>query len=91
MSVTVRIPTTLRPLSGGASTVQVAGTTLAEVLAALNSAHPGFSDRLFDQEGKLHKFVNIFVADDDVRYLDGLNTKVPSGETVSIIPAVAGG
>ena len=91
MAVTVRIPTTLRPLSGGASTVQVEGTTLAEVLAALNSAHPGFSDRLFDQEGKLHKFVNIFVADDDVRYLDGLNTKVPSGETVSIIPAVAGG
>ena len=91
MSVTVRIPTTLRPLSGGASTVQVEGSTLAEVLSALNNAHPGFSDRLFDQEGKLHKFVNIFVADDDVRYLDGLNTKVPSGETVSIIPAVAGG
>ena len=91
MSVTVRIPTTLRPLSGGASTVQVEGSTLAEVLSALNSTHPGFSDRLFDQEGKLHKFVNIFVADDDVRYLDGLNTKVPSGETVSIIPAVAGG
>jgi molybdopterin synthase sulfur carrier subunit len=91
MSVTVRIPTTLRPLSGGASTVQVEGSTLSEVLSALNSAHPGFSDRLFDQEGKLHKFVNIFVADDDVRYLDGLNTKVPSGETVSIIPAVAGG
>lgn len=91
MSVTVRIPTTLRPLSGGASTVQVEGSTLAEVLSALNNAYPGFSDRLFDQEGKLHKFVNIFVADDDVRYLDGLNTKVPSGETVSIIPAVAGG
>jgi molybdopterin synthase sulfur carrier subunit len=91
MSVTVRIPTTLRPLSGGASTVQVEGATLAEVLAALNAAHPGFSDRLFDQDGNLHKFVNIFVSDDDVRYLDGLNTKVPSGETVSIIPAVAGG
>ncbi len=91
MSVTVRIPTTLRPLSGGASTVQVQGATLAEVLAALNAAHPGFSDRLFDQDGNLHKFVNIFVSDDDVRYLDGLNTKVPSGETVSIIPAVAGG
>lgn len=91
MSVTVRIPTTLRPLSGGASTVQVEGTTLAEVLAALNAAHPGFSDRLFDQDGNLHKFVNIFVSDDDVRYLDGLHTKVPSGETVSIIPAVAGG
>jgi molybdopterin synthase sulfur carrier subunit len=91
MTVTVRIPTTLRPLSGGASTVQVEGLTLAEVLAALNATHPGFSDRLFDQDGNLHKFVNIFVSDDDVRYLDGLNTKVPSGETVSIIPAVAGG
>lgn len=91
MTVTVRIPTTLRPLSGGASTVQVEGSTLAEVLAALNATHPGFSDRLFDQDGNLHKFVNIFVSDDDVRYLDGLNTKVPSGETVSIIPAVAGG
>jgi molybdopterin converting factor small subunit len=81
----------LRPLSGGASTVQVEGSTLAEVLSALNATHPGFSDRLFDQDGNLHKFVNIFVSDDDVRYLDGLNTKVPSGETVSIIPAVAGG
>lgn len=91
MAVTVRIPTTLRPLSGGASTVQVEGSTLSEVLIALNAAHPGFSDRLFDQDGNLHKFVNVFVADDDVRYLDGLNTKVPSGETVSIIPAVAGG
>jgi sulfur-carrier protein len=81
MAVTVRIPTTLRPLSGGASTVSVEGNTLAEVLAALNAIHAG----------NLHKFVNVFVSDDDVRYLDGLNTKVPAGETVSIIPAVAGG
>ncbi len=91
MAVTVRIPTTLRPLSGGASTVSVEGSTLSEVLAALNAIHPGFSDRLLDESGNLHKFVNIFVSDDDVRYLDGLNTKVPAGETVSIIPAVAGG
>ena len=91
MSVTVRIPTTLRPLSGGASTVQVEGATLAEVLKNLNVAHPGFADRLFDAAGNLHKFVNVFVSDDDVRYLDGLNTAVPAGETVSIIPAVAGG
>ena len=54
-------------------------------------AHPGFEDRLFDETGDLRKFVNVFVADDDVRYLDGLDTKVPDGETVSIIPAVAGG
>ena len=91
MAVTVRIPTTLRPLSGGASTVSVEGATLEDVLKSLNAAHPGFSDRLFDGAGNLHKFVNVFVADDDVRYMDGLKTVVPSGSTVSIIPAVAGG
>ena len=91
MAVTVRIPTTLRPLSGGASTVSVEGATLADVLKNLNAAHPGFSDRLLDSTGNLHKFVNVFVADDDVRYMDGLNTAVPDGSTVSIIPAVAGG
>ncbi len=91
MAVTVRIPTTMRPLSGGNSTVQVEGATLSEVLAALEATHPGFNDRLFDETGALRKFVNVFVADDDVRYLDGLDTQVPAGETVSIIPAVAGG
>ena len=91
MAVTVRIPTTMRPISGGASTVQVEGSTLAEVLKALDAAHPGFGERLFDDSGALRRFVNVFVADDDVRYLDGLNTPVPDGETVSIIPAVAGG
>jgi molybdopterin synthase sulfur carrier subunit len=91
MTVTVRIPTTLRPLSGGVSTVQVEGSTLAEVLASLNAAYPGFSERLLDSEGNLHKFVNIFVADDDVRYMQGLATAVTSGQTISIIPAVAGG
>ncbi len=91
MAVTVRIPTTMRPLAGGAATVQVEGVTLVEVLTNLDAAHPGFRDRLFDDDGALRKFVNVFVADDDVRYLDGLDTKVPEGETVSIIPAVAGG
>jgi molybdopterin synthase sulfur carrier subunit len=91
MTVTVRIPTTLRPLSGGIATVQVEGSTVAEVLANLNATHPGFSDRLLDSEGNLHKFVNLFVADDDVRYMQGLATVVASGQTVSIIPAVAGG
>ncbi len=91
MAVTVRIPTTLRPMAGGNSQVQVEGSTVAEVLKALDAAHPGFSDRLLDDEGKLRKFVNVFVSDDDVRYLDGLNTAVPAGTTVSIIPAVAGG
>lgn len=91
MSVTVRVPTTLRPISGGASEVSVGGATLSEVLANLESAHPGFRDRLFDTDGNLRRFVNVFVADDDVRFLQGLDTPVPDGETVSIIPAVAGG
>jgi len=91
MAATIRIPTTMRPISGGASTVKVEGSTLAEVLAGLDAAHPGFNERLFDEDGKLRKFVNLFVADDDVRYLDGLDTPVPDGETVSIMPAVAGG
>ena len=91
MAVTVRIPTTLRPLSGGASTVEVDPGTLADVIKALDAAHPGFADRLLDDDGKLRRFVNVFVDDDDVRYLDGLNTNVPDGQTVSIIPAVAGG
>ena len=91
MAVTVRIPTTLRPMSAGASTVQVEGATLADVIANLEAVHPGFRDRLLDESGALRKFVNLFVADDDVRYLQGLDTPVPAGETVSIIPAVAGG
>jgi sulfur-carrier protein len=91
MSVTIRIPTTLRPMAGGKSTVQVDGVTVGEVLGNLDAAHPGFRDRLFDDDGGLRRFVNVFVADDDVRYLQGLETPVPDGETVAIIPAVAGG
>ncbi len=81
----------MRPISGGASTVQVDGATLGEVLRNLEATHPGFGERLFDETGALRKFVNVFVADDDVRYLQGLDTPVPANETVSIIPAVAGG
>ena len=91
MSVTVRIPTTLRPLAGGKSEVSVEGQTVGEVLANLDAEHPGFADRLLDDDGGLRKFVNVFVADDDVRFMDGLDTQVPDGETVAIIPAVAGG
>jgi len=91
MAVTVRIPTTLRPLSGGNKLVEVESGTLSEVIAGLEAAHSGFSDRLLDDDGGLRKFVNVFVDDDDVRYLDGLDTAVVDGITVSIIPAVAGG
>ncbi len=91
MAVTVRIPTTLRPLSGGAKQIELESGSLSDVIAALEATHPGFRDRLLDDDGGLRKFVNVFVDDDDVRYLDGLDTKVADGITVSIIPAVAGG
>jgi len=78
-------------MAGGNSQVQVEGATLADVITSLETVHPGFRDRLLDEAGAMRKFVNIFVADDDVRYLQGLDTPVPAGETVSIIPAVAGG
>ena len=91
MSVTVRIPTPLRELSGGNAEVALEPGTLAEVLAALDATHPGFRGRLFGDDGELRRFVNVFVADDDVRFMDGVNTPVPDGAEVSIIPAVAGG
>jgi molybdopterin converting factor small subunit len=91
MSVSIRIPTTLRTLTAGQSEVQVDGASVGEVLSALESAHPGFKERLLDENGGLRRFVNVFVSDDDVRFLQGLDTPVPDGETVSIIPAVAGG
>lgn len=91
MAVTVRIPTTMRPLTGGDKQVSVDPGSLHDIVAALETAHPGMAERLVDEAGALRKFVNIFVDDDDVRYLDGLDTKVADGLTVSIIPAVAGG
>jgi sulfur-carrier protein len=91
MAVTIRIPTQLRTLAGGASEVSVEGGTVAEALKALDAAHPGFGERLFDEGGGLRRFVNVFVADEDIRFLDGLGTPVGPGQTVSIIPAVAGG
>jgi molybdopterin converting factor small subunit len=91
MPVTVRIPTTLRPLAGGRATVEVDGATVGDVLKNLDAAHEGFADRLLDGQGGLRRFVNVFVADDDIRFLQGLDTPVPEGETVAILPAVAGG
>ncbi|MDQ6837404.1 MAG: MoaD/ThiS family protein [Actinomycetota bacterium] len=91
MSVTIRVPTQLRPLAGGESSVGVEGSTVAEVLAALDVAHPGFQDRLFDESGRLRRFVNVFVNDEDIRFLGGTGAAVSEGTTVSIVPAVAGG
>jgi molybdopterin converting factor small subunit len=91
VAVTVRIPTQLRPLAGGNSDVKLDGASVGEVLKSLEAAYPGFQDRLFDESGKLRRFVNVFVADEDIRFLDGLDTAVAEGATVSIVPAVAGG
>jgi len=91
MTVSVRIPTVMRTLTAGQSEVKVEGTTVGEVVASLEAAHPGFKERLLDDQGNLRRFVNVFVADEDVRFLSGLDTPVPEGETVSVIPAVAGG
>jgi molybdopterin synthase sulfur carrier subunit len=88
---TVRIPTQLRPLASGASEVTIEGSTVAEVLKGLDAAHPGFGARIFDDNGKLRRFVNVFVADEDIRFHQGVETPVTPGTTVSIVPAVAGG
>jgi sulfur-carrier protein len=91
VSVTIRVPTQLRSLTANAGEVSVEGSTVGEALKALDADHPGFAARLFDDEGKLRRFVNVFVADEDVRFLDGLATPVNDGQTISIVPAVAGG
>ncbi|HEX3460450.1 MAG TPA: ubiquitin-like small modifier protein 1 [Acidimicrobiales bacterium] len=91
MSISIRVPAQLRTLTGGAGEVAVEGSTVGEALKALDAAHPGFADRLFDEAGQLRRFVNVFLADEDVRFLDGLNTPVTEGQTLSIVPAVAGG
>jgi sulfur-carrier protein len=89
--VTVRIPAQLRTLTGGASEVIVEGKAIGDLLRELDVAHPGFGGRLFDEAGGLRRFVNVFLADEDVRFLDGLDTPVADGQTISIVPAVAGG
>ncbi|TVL88993.1 MoaD/ThiS family protein [Streptomyces sp. SAJ15] len=91
MSVNVRIPTILRTYTGGRAEVTAEGATLAEVIADLDRNHQGIGARVLDDQGKLRRFVNVYVNDDDVRFADGLATSVPDGAGVSIIPAVAGG
>lgn len=91
MSVTVKIPTQLRNLTGGSNEVEASGTTLAEVFEDLEARHPGIRERLVDDSGALRRFVNVYLGDEDVRFLNGLETEVTEGGSVSIIPAVAGG
>jgi molybdopterin synthase sulfur carrier subunit len=91
MSVSVRIPTILRSYTGGAAEVTAASGTLRDVIAGLDSAYPGIAGRILDDGGKLRRFVNVYVDEEDVRFAQGLDTPVPAGACVSVIPAVAGG
>jgi len=91
MSVSVRIPTILRSYTGGAAEVGATAGTLREVIAGLNAEFPGIGSRLLDDTGRLRRFVNVYVDDEDVRLAQGLDTPVPPGTQVSVIPAVAGG
>jgi len=91
LPVEVRLPAVLRPAAGGQSTVTVNGTTIGEVLLDLVATYPSMAGQVLTEDGALHKFVNVYVNDDDVRYLDQLDTKVANGDEISILPAVAGG
>jgi len=88
---TVRIPTQLRNLVDNQSELTIDAATVGDVLKALDAAHPGFGERIFDEGGKLRRFVNVFLDDEDVRFLQGLDTPVGDASVVSIVPAVAGG
>ncbi|MEU4230338.1 MoaD/ThiS family protein [Nonomuraea sp. NPDC026600] len=90
MAIEVRIPTILRTYTGGAKAVDAEGATLDELISNLESLHPGLKDRLIEQ-GKLRRFVNVYLNDEDVRFLGGLGTSVSDGDTVTVLPAVAGG
>ena len=91
MSIQVRIPTPLRRFTDGQDTVSVQATNVGELLDNLESSHPGLKSRVCDASGKVRRFVNIFVRDEDIRYLDSLETALSSGDEVSIVPAIAGG
>lgn len=91
MSVSVRIPTILRTYTGGASEVSATGADLGEVLGDLEASYPGIRARILDDGGEIRRFVNVYVGNDDVRFLEGLGTATPDGTQLSIIPAVAGG
>jgi sulfur-carrier protein len=91
MAVTVKLPTILRKFAGDQARVSAEGATLAEVLKDLESHHPGITKNVIAEDGGLHRFINVYLNDEDVRYLGSLETEVNEGDTVSILPAVAGG
>jgi molybdopterin synthase sulfur carrier subunit len=91
MAIEVKIPTILRTYTGGEKTVEAKGDTLAAVIDNLDAAHPGLKGRLLTDEGALHRFVNVYVNDEDVRFTGSLETVLKDGDSVTILPAVAGG
>jgi molybdopterin synthase sulfur carrier subunit len=91
MPVTIRIPSVLRTLTAGKETISVQATSVDDALIALELAHPGIKSRLCDDSGKLRRFVNVFVGEEDIRFLDGQKTSLKDGDLVDIVPAIAGG
>jgi molybdopterin synthase sulfur carrier subunit len=89
--IKVRIPTPLRPLTKGQSEVETKGANIAEVIDNLNASHPGLKDRLCDEKGELRRFVNVYVNEEDIRFLKGKDTVLKDGDEVSFVPAIAGG
>ncbi len=90
MAITVRIPTPLRTLTGGAESVSVDAKNILEMVEKLESAHPGIKERLMDDKG-VRRFVNLYVGEEDIRFLDGVSTELKDGDEVSVVPAIAGG
>lgn len=91
MAVKVRIPTPLRTLTGGAETVSADGKTIQALIENLEVLHPGLRDRLVDEKGNVRRFVNLYVGEEDIRFLDGLQTELKDGDEISVVPAIAGG
>ncbi len=91
MSPVVRIPTVLRPAMGGQNEIAVAGTTIGEILKELTTQYPAVAGQLLSDDGALHRFLNVYINDDDVRYLGGLDAAVAQSDEVTLLPAVAGG
>jgi sulfur-carrier protein len=91
MKITVLIPSQLRDLTNGRATIWVDAITVADALESVCSECPGIKPRLFDESGALRRFINVFVEDEDMRFLDGLSTELTDGQTISILPAIAGG
>lgn len=89
--ITVRIPTPLRPMTEGKSEVEGTGATIGELIDQLNAAHPGFKDRVCDDRGEIRRFINVYLNEEDIRFLTGKDTPVKDGDEVSIVPAIAGG